>query len=397
MSWAAHRSTSREEDQAYSLLGLFGINMPLIYGEREKAFIRLQEEIIKNSTDHSIFAWQPTEFFYFQSDLIFAERPSLFSHAAKIVSTTVGVASTPYQLTNGGLRFDALRLCESGKDHLGILNCRYYDDVEGPIAVCLRIYDEPSKDSCTEGGIYLANTDQNRFGRGRTTIVDESTAFHAIPKPCTLLRYIPSSGPPIVPPTYSKIWLCKDETSPVDFEILDTCPRHRWNTSTRVLCLSGHGITTALKIRVAPTAVLFLIISMREYEDSKEQELGRDRLAARNTCTDAFWMTLTRAFSSSNCEEVVRDTYAFASHMSENPEVEVNGTRYYAHVKKESRMGDTVYVIRIGRGRKDQRERKRVKFQRTHFTLKRTESRRRRAAAQAEIRAVRSSMLSSSK
>ncbi|PIA90711.1 Vegetative incompatibility protein HET-E-1, partial [Cercospora beticola] len=53
MSWAAGRKTSYKEDRAYSLLGLFDIRMPLLYGEGEKAFIRLQEEIIKNSTDLS--------------------------------------------------------------------------------------------------------------------------------------------------------------------------------------------------------------------------------------------------------------------------------------------------------------------------------------------------------
>ncbi|KAI9775928.1 MAG: hypothetical protein M1839_000717 [Geoglossum umbratile] len=46
MSWAANRQTKREEDKAYSLLGIFEIHMPLIYGEgREKALIRLQKEI----------------------------------------------------------------------------------------------------------------------------------------------------------------------------------------------------------------------------------------------------------------------------------------------------------------------------------------------------------------
>ena len=32
MSWASHRKTTRVEDEAYCLLGIFGINMPLIYG-----------------------------------------------------------------------------------------------------------------------------------------------------------------------------------------------------------------------------------------------------------------------------------------------------------------------------------------------------------------------------
>ncbi|KAI7159665.1 hypothetical protein KC343_g7531 [Hortaea werneckii] len=57
MSWAADRVTSRIEDRAYSLLGLFDVNIPLLYGEREKAFMRLQEEIIHRSNDQSIFAW----------------------------------------------------------------------------------------------------------------------------------------------------------------------------------------------------------------------------------------------------------------------------------------------------------------------------------------------------
>ena len=46
MSWAENRDTTREEDKAYSLLGIFDVHMPLIYSEgREKAFKRLREEI----------------------------------------------------------------------------------------------------------------------------------------------------------------------------------------------------------------------------------------------------------------------------------------------------------------------------------------------------------------
>jgi hypothetical protein len=58
MSWAAHRRTTRIEDTAYCLLGIFDVNMPLLYGEEDKAFQRLQEEIIKSGTDCSIFAWR---------------------------------------------------------------------------------------------------------------------------------------------------------------------------------------------------------------------------------------------------------------------------------------------------------------------------------------------------
>ncbi|KIK15642.1 hypothetical protein PISMIDRAFT_114778, partial [Pisolithus microcarpus 441] len=59
MSWAADRKTTRVEDRAYSLMGLFGVNMPMVYGEGPKAFQRLQLEIIRVTCDHSIFAWNP--------------------------------------------------------------------------------------------------------------------------------------------------------------------------------------------------------------------------------------------------------------------------------------------------------------------------------------------------
>ncbi|KAK0640738.1 heterokaryon incompatibility protein-domain-containing protein, partial [Cercophora newfieldiana] len=57
MSWASKRKTSRVEDLAYCLMGIFNIHMPMIYGEGKKAFVRLQEEIAKQSCDLSLFAW----------------------------------------------------------------------------------------------------------------------------------------------------------------------------------------------------------------------------------------------------------------------------------------------------------------------------------------------------
>lgn len=61
MKWASGRKTTRIEDIAYCLLGIFDINMPLLYGEGNKAFTRLQQEIIKVNNDLSIFGWSPEE------------------------------------------------------------------------------------------------------------------------------------------------------------------------------------------------------------------------------------------------------------------------------------------------------------------------------------------------
>ncbi|EIW61109.1 HET-domain-containing protein, partial [Trametes versicolor FP-101664 SS1] len=57
MSWASSRETTRIEDEAYSLLGIFGVHLSPIYGEGSNAFLRLQEEILKTIPDQSIFAW----------------------------------------------------------------------------------------------------------------------------------------------------------------------------------------------------------------------------------------------------------------------------------------------------------------------------------------------------
>lgn len=61
MSWAANRKTTRVEDAAYCLLGIFDVNMPLLYGEGSRAFARLQEEIMKVSDDQTLFAWGLSE------------------------------------------------------------------------------------------------------------------------------------------------------------------------------------------------------------------------------------------------------------------------------------------------------------------------------------------------
>jgi hypothetical protein len=61
MFWASRRKTTRLEDRAYCLMGLFNVNMPLLYGEGEKAFLRLQHEIMKVDSDLTILAWGPHE------------------------------------------------------------------------------------------------------------------------------------------------------------------------------------------------------------------------------------------------------------------------------------------------------------------------------------------------
>ena len=77
MSWASNRKTTRVEDIAYCLMGLFEINMPLLYGEGQKAFMRLQYEILQSrDDDESIFAWRDGGL---SSSGMFARSPEAFA------------------------------------------------------------------------------------------------------------------------------------------------------------------------------------------------------------------------------------------------------------------------------------------------------------------------------
>ena len=89
MGWAARRKTSREEDVVYCLLGIFSIDMPLLYGESPEAFIRLQSEILTRNGDESILAWNT---FLRVSEGIFAEKPLDFANASNVreVAATYG-------------------------------------------------------------------------------------------------------------------------------------------------------------------------------------------------------------------------------------------------------------------------------------------------------------------
>ena len=101
MSWISGQQTSRVEDIAYCLFGIFDINMPLLYGEGRKAFLRLELEILRNSDDESIFAWTSKRSQYG----LLALWPDSFEGSAHILRHECFVRP-PYSMTNKGLEFN---------------------------------------------------------------------------------------------------------------------------------------------------------------------------------------------------------------------------------------------------------------------------------------------------
>ncbi|KAL4068376.1 heterokaryon incompatibility protein-domain-containing protein [Scleroderma yunnanense] len=115
MSWAAKRTTTRVEDRAYSLLGLLGVNMPMLYGEGEKAFHRLQLEIICISNNQSIFAWGTgLSEVKLRTGSILADDPSFFEdcHTMELMDYNEFIQDVKYRVPDTGL-------CSAEDDRFG--------------------------------------------------------------------------------------------------------------------------------------------------------------------------------------------------------------------------------------------------------------------------------------
>jgi hypothetical protein len=147
MSWASKRVTTRTEDIAYCLIGIFGANLPLLYGEGERAFIRLQEEIMRSSDDQSLFAWRLTTQEY---DLLhssnektpstlrgfLARSPAAFEHSRNVVPYRNWEVSRPYSMTNQGLCMELPVIQHDNfKEYTAILACHYEDNYLGPLGI----------------------------------------------------------------------------------------------------------------------------------------------------------------------------------------------------------------------------------------------------------------------
>ena len=134
MSWAAKRKTTRLEDEAYCLLGIFDINMPLLYGEGSKAFLRLQEAIVSDTNDLSLFAWRRGSggSGLQQYSGIFAHSPADFLN-----SSTMRRHGNQFHIhhefatTNNGLRIEAnLQSLPKGHPYPGGISSEYLLDLD---------------------------------------------------------------------------------------------------------------------------------------------------------------------------------------------------------------------------------------------------------------------------
>lgn len=216
MSWASRRETKLPEDLAYCLMGIFDVNMPLLYGEGEKAFLRLQEEIVKASDDQSIFCWirttrpgdLPSE--KQQTSSFLADSPRDFELYPDMVPIQNGDVH-PYEIKNSGLKITG-KLQARGNDWQLFMRCyslskphlfvkiplkRLSDDLFVRIPGSLN-WEFNDKDWCSSRTIYLS--------KKATT-----------PKCPVFIGHSISFSPTF------------DPSLPTDFRIAQVYPPDRWN------------------------------------------------------------------------------------------------------------------------------------------------------------------------
>lgn len=126
MSWAAYRNTSRIEDIAYCLLGIFDVNMPLLYGEGKKSFLRLQEEVYRASGDDSIFSWGSP---YKLDSFLRTKSPSLDNRRSRGSETSQGKTHLTADEPLLGLLADSPK---AFKDNGNIMRLRSFESIGVP-------------------------------------------------------------------------------------------------------------------------------------------------------------------------------------------------------------------------------------------------------------------------
>lgn len=156
MSWASKRTTTRDEDMAYSLLGLFRVYMPMLYGEGKNAFRRLQLEILRVTNDHSIFAWNAI----FPTANVLANDPTVFESCSDIVRMDFNeywetikqlIPKDEFDLiseeqlrtcsvTNGGIQvWLPIRQDHDSLDYRAFLACHQYH-IQEPVSIMLTLF-----------------------------------------------------------------------------------------------------------------------------------------------------------------------------------------------------------------------------------------------------------------
>ena len=268
MAWAAGRQTTRPEDLAYCLMGIFDVNMPLLYGEGPKAFRRLQEEIIRRSDDLTLFAWSPLADGRGPYSGVLAPSPAEFAvvggAAVEPFEDKLG-ADGGFAIDNKGLRLSSalwtLRFEHGDGDDGGGWGGRAPpprdDDLEGDLVTFLELGTCPARGH-QSAGIFLRKVGPGVFFRdGRLPL----RTFTAHPPGAVRVRttdfYIAADIPPLLSPAAGAL-PDLPSLSRVNFAVPDwSCatvsawmPEEPWDNAHQLFFVSQRNFIQALRVKV---------------------------------------------------------------------------------------------------------------------------------------------------
>ena len=255
MKWAAHRETTRPEDQAYCLLGLFDVNLRLSYGEGgPRAFLRLQEEILKTTNDQSLFAWDLTPM---NSNAdpdalygLFAPSPANFFRSGNMhpLPRANTHASVPADMTSQGLRIRLyLELVSKSlpdradpleEDYFAILDCDILSaGRHRRPSIRLRRVSEDQyarvhlKTSVEYLDIPIPPDTAGDYSGYRTIYVHQTPVHHSLPHIQVSLANRPccEDHNPLRIPVFSE--------NGSTYTLKDVYPRSRWNSHTMTMAV----------------------------------------------------------------------------------------------------------------------------------------------------------------
>jgi len=259
-SWASTRQTTREEDQAYSLLGLFDINMPMLYGEGAKAFLRLQEQIVSQSADMSIFMWTDLQTMQDFTG-IFATSPACFLEMRDVRAQYTFVPHDFYS-TNRGIR---LKLRVEWDEHTGlaVLPLRHFNGAGEPSDEAEGEYHRPV-------GIFLRQLGTDLFVRAQPDVCPPLKSEDNDPLTITVVKSLSEMQSQWITNNVIKVLIPAELSVRVE-------PHGSWNPQTQFL-YAGHAraFTGYMRFWKSVNLDFAIVFSFRGGKWSAETREGTD-------------------------------------------------------------------------------------------------------------------------
>ncbi|KAF6793448.1 37s ribosomal protein rsm22 [Colletotrichum musicola] len=310
MSWAANRTTKRREDMAYSLLGIFNVMIPMIYGEGDMAFIRLGKP--RNEGKHII-------------GNALASSPANFAGSGMVVCGADYVPTIAVIGVSRGYLHARLPLhsAEDGQTY-GLLNCRSGDDRKAVVGIPL---------CCVTPG-----DDSDEFMRpaGSKAIMIVGSDPARKPRPVRIhesFRYEDA-------PNYNRRYGFYIEVpSSRELDIIDVYPKERWESKTSFV-FTGVDFSrdsaqrTWIKVRHTPSSSKDFVVSLAlEVKESKPQARCHLMVASRDT-------TLGRIDEMQQSPDVVK--HLLSQQAAGNRSVGLQVT-----LTEERLSADLIFVVRL--------------------------------------------------